>query len=118
MDDLVQPTPTTPTAPIAPSLLKRLGIAALFALTLGAFAVIAWLAIAFFSMAISKSEAALMVIGYSQIGLIPIGLMAGAVTGAVLGFIQRGKALKRWLLGALLISLMALAINGFFALLL
>jgi hypothetical protein len=93
-------------------------MAALFALTLGAFTVVAWLAIAFLSMAIATSEAALIVIGYFQIGLIPLGLIAGSVTGAILGFIQRGNAIKRWLLGAILLCLIALAINGFFALLL
>lgn len=114
MDELSHPPKMTAETP---DLVRRFGMAALFAVTLSVFTAVAWLVIAFLSMAIARSEGAIMLIGYFQIGLIPIGALAGAVTGAFLGFFwQRGKAIKRWLLGAGVLSLIALAINGFFAL--
>jgi hypothetical protein len=91
----------------------------LFALSLGILAPIIWLATAFLAMVIGQhSEVALTVIGYLQIGLVPLSVGGGAVVGLVLGLIPRGRARKRWLIGAGIITFVALVVNVGMALLL
>ncbi len=113
MEDTSQPSS------VGAGVAGRVGTAVLFVVSLGVFAPIVWLASAFLAMfAGQRSEAALMVVGYLQIGLVPLSAMVGAILGLVLGLIPRGKAIKRWLIGAAAITLIALVVNVGLALLL
>ena len=99
-------------SPILSETGRRLGTAVLFVVTLGVVAPIVWLAIWFLFMSLAGNESTLMVLGYAQIGLLPISVMLGIGLGMVLGLIQRGQASKRWLVGAAVIVLSAVVING------
>ena len=109
MEDLSQPSSSSPVLPV---LGRRVGTAVLFAVTLGVLAPIVWLAVWFLFMSLAPSDGALLVLGYVQIALLPISVAVGLVLGGVLGLIRRGKALIRWLIGAALVLLLALIVNG------
>jgi len=109
MEDLSQPSSLSPVSPVWG---RRVGTAVLFAVTLAVLAPIVWLAVWFLFMSLARSDGALLVLGYVQIALLPISVGVGIVLGGVLGLIQRGKALTRWLIGAALVLLLALIVNG------
>lgn len=62
-------------------------------------------------MAQISDKAALTVIGYSQLVLIPGAGILGAVLGIVLCLIERGSLLERWFTGAGILFLLVIIVN-------
>ena len=84
----------------------------LFALSLGFVGAVACFVSAFVVMASISKEDALTVIGYSQLVLIPAAGVIGLALGIVLCLVERGTPLERWLIGAGILCLLAIIVNG------
>lgn len=97
--------------------LIALGQGVIFALSLGAIAFVVWAFTGFLAMG-SLPENMGLGLGYLQMGLIPLAGIAGAAMGFVLGVIPRGRAIKRWLIGAVVAIAVAVIVNGALALIL
>jgi hypothetical protein len=89
-----------------------------FAISHGIVGAAAFFAVAFAVMAMLSDQRALLAIGYLQIVFIPGAGVLGAVLGVVLGSIGRGASLERWLVGAGVLCLLAIVVNGGLALVL
>ncbi len=103
--------------PSSSRILVALGLGVLFAISLGAIAFVVWAITGFLAMG-SLPENLGLGLGYIQMGLIPMAGIVGVVLGFVLGIIPRGRALKRWLIGLVVVIILPVAINSALALVL
>ena len=91
--------------------MKKIAIALLSALTLAVITLILWLATAAAAMAMIPEQGMLLV-GYTQIALIPIALIVGAAVGLLLSLLGWLRGLKRWLIAIAGCALIGVIING------
>ena len=95
---------------------NRVLTAILFAITLGIIGPILWALTAFCAMYPLTDKAAVTLIGYCQVFLIPAAGVLGLILGIVMGLQRRSAAWKRWLIGAASILLLGIVVNGGMAL--
>jgi hypothetical protein len=98
---------------------RRLGIAVLSAVTLALGSALLWLACAAGAAAISPKQG-LLLIGYTQIALIPIGALLGGAAGLGFGLSGWLNRFSRWMwvllacgaIGLLVNAVMAFLVSG------
>jgi hypothetical protein len=89
----------------------KIVLALLSALALAVITLVLWMASAAAAMAVIPEQGMLLV-GYTQIALIPIALIVGASAGLLLSLFGWLRGLKRWLIAIAGCALIGVIING------
>ena len=90
---------------------KRILFGVIGAAALGALAMLAWGAIGF-SMAASLPGTKGETLGYTQMLIVPFGILVSAITGLVMGLLTRADSSKRrWLIAGALLTFACVLIN-------